>query len=248
MMLVFAEDPGSGLVTAAISAGVSIIVAAGGVFASLRVARVTIEAENRRHHEDKLAASTRVITRFREPLIQAASHLQSRLFNILRKGFLEAYLLRGSATDKDYARTNTAYVIAQYFAWTEILRQEVQFLDLGTVTQNRRLNELLDKILSEWQTDSYPAAFRVWAGEQRAIGERMISSGRCVGYADFVDIVNGDPSRLPGIVSIIGSVNTLATSDAGKDRLTAIQHSLVDLLSFLDPDCVRVPEGQRQKA
>src|SRR5260221_171780 len=100
--------------------------------------------------------------------------MQQRLYNILCRKLLEAYLPNGDARQRAYAINNTVYRIAEYFGWIEIIRKEIQFLDLGEEEQTKSLTHLQAEISSLWSSDKYGATFRVFAGEQRAIGERMI--------------------------------------------------------------------------
>lgn len=65
-----------------------------------------------------------LLDRYREPISRAAFDLQSRLYNIVRHGFQSR-----SATD--YPEMSTLWIVGQWFAWNEILRREVQILDLG---------------------------------------------------------------------------------------------------------------------
>jgi len=44
---------------------------------------------------------------------------------------------------REYTIQSTLFVIAQYFGWIEILRRDIQFLDLGNVKENRELSKLL---------------------------------------------------------------------------------------------------------
>ena len=46
-------------------------------------------------------------------------------------GFIETYYVDDRPDDKEYARENTLFVLAEYLGWAEILRREVRFLDVG---------------------------------------------------------------------------------------------------------------------
>ena len=80
--------------------------------------------------------------KYQGPLIHAVYNLQSRLFNIVERNFAGAYLTSRDAYERDYVVNNTAFVIMQYFAWTEIIRREVQFLDLTDSEKTRDLSKL----------------------------------------------------------------------------------------------------------
>jgi hypothetical protein len=84
--------------------------------------------------------------------------------------------------------------------------------------------------------------FRVFRAEQRAIGEIMIMSRPdgemdCVGYADFCSRIENDQSFSRWLVRLSKSVEELSRSENPvHPRLVALQHNLVDLINFLDPD------------
>ena len=115
--------------------------------------------------------------KFREPLAHAAYDLQSRIFNIVKIGFLDLHLKNGNSRTRLYAVKNTLFLIAQYFAWTELVRREIRYIDSGTDEGTRRLARLPDNIYAIWQTDKYDPLLRIFAGEQLAIGERLICEG-----------------------------------------------------------------------
>lgn len=84
------------------------------------------------------------LTTYRATLAGAAYELQARLFNIVNLSFLQAYYVRGEETEKEYAVQNTLYVIAQYFAWVEALRREVERSRFAEFRRHvtRRLDEV----------------------------------------------------------------------------------------------------------
>lgn len=176
--------------------------------------------------------------------------LQSRLYNILQMNLLEIYYVSGDERSRSYAVDNTTFLVAQYFAWTEIVRRDIQYIDLGQDEQTRRLARLRDEIYTLFQTVSFGPVLRVFAGEQRAIGERMIYTGprglECLGYAAFLDRMETGADRLTAALQ--GDIRALGTNPAAAHpRLTALQHALVDLLEFLDPDYIRFPRDRRGK-
>jgi hypothetical protein len=199
--------------------------------------------DERRHEQEKL------VSRYREPLARAAYDLQSRLYNILEQQFIEAYYTNGSERERSYAVDNSVFLVAQYFAWTEIIRREIQFLDLGADIENRELARLQDELYSLWQTDLFGTLYRVFAGEQRAIGERMIREGprgpECMGYASFLE--QNTKANDPLIEALRADTRRLAHSSEARARLIALQNALIDLLAFLDPQYVRFPERSRTK-
>ena len=196
------------------------------------------------------AEAEKALARFRDPLMHAAYDLQSRIYNILRKDFLDRYYNNGTPAEKKYAVDNTVFLVAQFLGWTELLRQDVQFLDLGSDEHTRKLRRLQDRIYSQLQTDAIPDGFRLFAGEQRAIGELMIdragTTPRCLGFAAF------SRSRPPGLdywlQPLRDDIPRMAANPATfEQRLIPIQRSLIRMLKFFDPTFVRFPRASRRK-
>jgi hypothetical protein len=195
-----------------------------------------------------------VMARYREPILRSAIDLQSRLYNIDRNRFLNIYY-QTTETERSYALRSTLYVIAEYLGWVEILRREVQYLDLGELEANQRLAKLLETITTTLLTDVHPASLRLFRGEQRAIGEIMLvtrqASGQshyeCLGFAAFTEKLE-DEVFAKWFANLEKDVENLATRDDARDpRLRALQHALIDLIDFLDPNRVRLPEHRRKK-
>ena len=190
-----------------------------------------------------------VLAKYREPLISAAYELQSRLYNILRLRFFDKYYRSGSEAQHTYAVENTLYVLAQYFGWSEILRQEIQFLSFSDSTKTRAVADLQREILECFQSDDpdLGGAFFVWRGEQRAIGECMIEreDGRvsCQGYSSFLEHHEGPVRKWLGRLE--DDLERIA--DTPNPRLVRLQHGLVDLIRELDPDRVRYGDDVLQK-
>ena len=233
-----------------ISSGVAIGAAAIAVWGQLRVKRVEAQLSRQTAELARRAEAEQSTRRFREPLGRAAYELQSRIFNIAQGGFLENYLTRGDARTRSYAVNHTVFVIAQYFAWTELIRREIQFIDLGRDEETRTLAELQHRIYACWQTDRYAPLLRVFGGEQHAIGERMIQEGtrgpQCMGFASFLASIENGPTPL--IAALTADVSALETClEAAMPRLTELQNALVELVIFLDPEAIRFPKKNRTK-
>ena len=200
--------------------------------------------------EDREYQSRQVMKRYEGPLLHAAYDLQSRLYNIIRNQFFSVYFQRGTEEQKCYAELNTAFLIAQFLGWSEIIRNEIQFIETGELTRTRALSELRDEIYGIWQTDKYSDPLMIWAGEQRAIGELMMETRKeevvCKGYASFLGSFRD--AQEPLINHLIKAVRlSAALKDAQHDRLIEIQRKLIDLLDLLDPDYIRFPQNRRTK-
>lgn len=240
------------VIAAFIAATAAVLSSLLAIWGQVRVLRLTAARERDKRQEDKHDEVERVMSRFREPLIRAVYDLQSRLYNIIARRLLTVYWVNGTKDERDYVVNNTLFLIAQFFGWNEIIRREVQFLDLGDQAQTRRLSELQDDIVHLCLSDKYGRDFRVFAGDQRAIGERMIRKSsrglECLGYADFVDTIRQQPARIPQFDSLRQSIEDLAQASSPQyARLCFLQNSLIDLLDFLDPKHMRYPKERRSK-
>ncbi len=235
-----------GMLSSAVAIGAAVIA----VWGQLRVRRVEAQLELQKAEAGRRAETEQTARRFREPLGRAAYELQSRIFNIVKGSFLK-YLEGGDSRLRFYAINHTLFVIAQYFAWTELIRREIQFIDLGANEETRQLAQLQHKIYSDWQSDKFEhPLLRVFGGEQHAIGERLIWEGprgpQCVGFASFLDYLQGSPDPL--LLALKVDVESLgACLEESLPRLIALQNAMIDLVLFLDPEAVRFPKKNRTK-
>lgn len=239
------------LIVALISGGVALVSAAVSVWGGTRTTRLSAQLKDVQRAEARRAEREKTTARYREPLARAAYDLQSRLYNILEQNLL-SYVHTGDDRERSYVVDNTAFLLAQYFAWTEIVRRDIQYIDLGLDEETRRLARLQDDISSVCQMDRLGRIFRVFAGEQRALGERMIvRDGRrrleCLGYAAYLEhIARGSDLLTDRLREDVRAMS--ARPDEARPRLVTMQHALIDLLAFLDPRFVRFPEDRRTKA
>lgn len=202
--------------------------------------------------------------RYGASLAWAAYDLQSRVYNILRGhaidqapgpgyGFLTACLTHGTAREAEYVRRNTVFVLAEYLGWVEILRGDVQFLDLGKSRTNRRVITQLSSIQQSLnRIDPVSNELRVYRGHQRAIGEVMIDPAgepgrrRCLGYAEFCARLDGDPGFAHWFEPLLDDVDRLGADTApAVARLTGLQQQLIALIDLLDPHGERFPQFRR---
>lgn len=233
---------------------------AGGLALVTAIVSAVLNRENARaieniraEHSAQSAADERMqqIAIYSEPLARAAFDLQSRLYNILRQDFARRFLVGGNEREREYVLTNTTFLISQFFCWSELTRTEIHFIDLGDLDRTRELLRLQDEISSTWGTDRFDPAFRIFAGEQRAIGEALIVGEReyttCAGYGSFlrnfalgndqyIDYLRSEVLRLP------------ATLESARARLSSVQHLLVGIVGLIDPEGLRFPERRRSRA
>ncbi|MDY4373155.1 lysogenic protein [Pectobacterium carotovorum] len=188
--------------------------------------------------------------KYREPLARAAADLQSRIYNILKQDFFYCYYIQGNDRQRNYAVNNTSFLFFQFFAWTEAVRREIQFISFDDDNKTGKLSKLQNSIYSIMQADKYKPALMVFAGEQRALGEIMLKSqdGRamCIGYGEYLtsEFKNSDPLVLALTDDVVSLAEGLQDAN---ERLKKLQHALIDLLTFLDPECIRFPKQERSK-
>ena len=235
---------------------ISAVVALVSIYLSTRASRRTAKLTFDLTKEQKVEE---VMSRYREPLVRAAFDLQSRIYNIIRQGFLSRYGAKGREHEREYARDNTLFLFGEYFGWVEILRRDVQFLDLGDVERNRRLVARLDSVGDTFASDRKISdrTFRVFKGEQRALGELMSPTDPavkgeprtlCIGYAAFRARLRDDRDFAHWFGPLREDVEALIEGgDPSYERLTKLQHALVDLIDFLDDPPTRFLAEYRSK-
>lgn len=217
---------------------------ASGVFAliSRRAEARTIARERQR---DTLKQSI-------EPLLYAASDLQSRIYNILKQHFLEAY--QNSPVDRwrDNTVEYTCFLFAQYFGWAEATRQAALFRESNSLVAGIRTQReltpvsiaaVIREVSDALRTDSVGTEFMLFSGEQHAIGELMFK-WEVVGdtryptvmrYATFAQRFRNQPEFRAWFTGIVGPLENGLT-DVARARLADVQNHLVDLMELLDPD------------
>jgi hypothetical protein len=208
------------------------------------------QIQTRRDKRTELVDKEKLTSTYRDPLLHAAYDLQSRIFNIVREGFLHGYYVKGDARQQQYAVENTVFVLAQFLGWTEVVRQELRFITLEAESETQQLRHLQDQFYSILRSDKLGDKFIVFAGDQRAIGELMIAPdsqpARVIGYATFLTT---RPQALDQWLNPLrADIADMATNLAPyQPRLIALQHSLVSLLELLDPNAVYFPARNRSR-
>jgi hypothetical protein len=127
------------VVTLISAGGVAVRSAAVSAYATARSIRLQHALTLRRAQLDRQEASEDLIRRYRAPLLLAAFEQQARICNVVQAGFFARHLASADPQEQQYARVSTLYRMGEYFGWTEILRRDLQFLDLG---DDRRTREL----------------------------------------------------------------------------------------------------------
>ena len=153
------------------------------------------------------------------------------------------------------------WLIGQFLAWIELVRRDVQVIDLGDLRKTAALQGRLLEVSGFMSTtsgsiDGFPKVFR---GEQRAIGELMVvdrtvgeqNRNDCIGYADFTKRIADRHFRKPftdleATLDLWMSADPKTTNYTGGNRLVLVQRALIDLIDFLDPDWVRFPNPDKR--
>lgn len=231
--------------------------AVSGVFA----ARVTRTEHTLAHRREEMLASVRqqaqdrayfrdVVNLAQEPLLYAASDLQSRIYNVLEGGFIDAY----ADSDKERHRTNvteyTAFLFGQYFGWAEAIRQGVLLGEVarssprsGETNNTTSIAAVIREVNDTLRTDDHGREFMMFSSEQHAIGELMLSWQNVNGisvpsverYASFAHRYRTESAFRAWFESI--EEGMLETEDRlVRQRLTLVQHHLVSLMDVLDPE------------
>jgi hypothetical protein len=243
------------IIVAISAAIVSVVSAVLSVVAGTRVTQLEHRLALQREEVTRKRQLHDIMGRYRQPVLRAAVDLQSRFYNIVQNRFLHRYFVASESDPVGYATASTLYVIAEYLGWVEILRREVQYLDLGDLEANRRMTDLLEEISQWFLIDHLDDAFRLFRGEQRAIGELMLiirpadelARYECMGFAAFTQKLE-DHDFAKWFTRLTNDVERLANcKDVRQQRVLNLQHALIDLIDFLDPDCARVPASRRQK-
>lgn len=235
----------------------AVIAVLGAVFTAVLGYRLQAQQKSRERRD--------YMSRYRDALLWAAFDLQSRIFNILRgyeidlrgrRGFTSAYLMAGNEQQALYVKRSTAFLFAEYLGWAEIFRRDLQFLDLGSNKANQQIMFTLNRI-SRTVGDAHTTdaeCFRIFRTDQRAIGEIMIDPDsepgerRCLGYAAFCARLTAEGAFSEWMRELLDHVELAAREpEAARDRLTRIQHQLIDLIDLLDAEGRRFPSAERSR-
>ncbi|OON80154.1 hypothetical protein [Streptomyces tsukubensis] len=207
------------------------------------------------HELESRTAQQDLMGRHRDPLLWAAYDLQSRLYNIVDRGFLHVYLHEGSDRQRAYARRSTLHVLGEYLGRVEILRRGIQFLDLGDSTLNRRIVGHFTAISNVLNNDGggnprfADQYFVIFRSDQRAIGELMLTDDgtSCLGYVEFCRRLEADPEFTEWFGPLAVSIEELSRAEEPPYRLVALQQALMDLIDLLDPRAERFPDHRRSR-
>lgn len=106
---------------------------------------------------DKLKERREILSlthKYTTPILLAAESLRNRLFNMIKLIKLiekNQWLSRNAQPNSNYPTyyyISTVYSLGRFFAWVEILRSTVVYLDLSSVQETRRFEKYLEAIES----------------------------------------------------------------------------------------------------
>lgn len=202
--------------------------------------------EWRRRRSDREQARRDLVSRYRDPLLQSAALLASRLRHAvdLFTGEPVHQAAPGTKRQDDYNRYESLYRLSAYLGWVQILNREAHFLDLGSRSRNRRLMGRLGKVkgaLSGHTEKGGEDLFLLLGGEQQAIGELMIDPEspdrpRCLGYVSFRRKYRDDPEFREWFSPLLEEIgNLVGNPQQAASRLITVHNALIELILFLDP-------------
>lgn len=226
-------------------AGMSALVSVTSLVYTSAVARKDKANERRRENEANAF-------NYGEPLLRAAYELASRLYNIGAQQFLATFMVHGTGQEPEYARESTLFVIAQYFAWVEIVRRDVQYLSPNDARREASLVRRLDRVRHTFgSTELTEPTLRMFRVQQRALGELMMERPdgdhlwSCMGYAQFhARLAQADFSHW--FEPLNQALDALSLDyERHRSRLVAVQQTLLDVIAEMDPRGERVSLEQR---
>jgi len=115
--------------------------------------------------QDRKTERRRIAALYVHPFLFAAEELQSRLYNILELSGLKPLM---EPTNPHPFAEETAYLVAQYFAW------ERAILRYGPYTADATVIRLTRSVRQAFATDELSADLRIFHPEQGAIAQAMI--------------------------------------------------------------------------
>jgi hypothetical protein len=168
---------------------------------------------------------------------------------------LAAHLHCGDPELEDYARDYTIYVLAEYLCWAEIVRRDMRFLDLGGDNGNREFVRLVEINQLALSNAEFPKPLRLFRGQQRAIGELMMSPTgnpasaqyESIGYVEFCARLENDSAFSKWFTRLRDGLDHVVNSRAERSRFVPLQNGLIDLIEFLDPQQLRLPARLRDR-
>jgi hypothetical protein len=212
-----------------------------------RLTELQNQMAQKQEAETKEAQATRLVARFRDPLLESAFDLQLRLYSALSTTSTFSW-----RRNESYFLPSTLFLVGQFLGWVEILRRDMLYSDIANIGDAKQLLIQVRAIQSLFSQTShrYRDQRFIYRVEQRAIGEIMIDESgaesgdvaprRTIGYATFRSRLS-DSQFSTWFARFEAGLDAPPAPDE-PDRLRAIQIALMDLIDFLDPDHERFPD------
>jgi hypothetical protein len=206
---------------------------------SARTVRLSHELDAERDRQQEQRSALEAASRVYEPLAQAAAELQSRIYGIVKTGWVE--LVERYQSHGDYAETSTAFLFAHYFGWIEARRQAV-LSSSGEGGRDAEVALAIDNVRQILRKTEHEEGFLFYQVEQRGIGELMFSwdtideglrQPHVAGYAAFCKRYREDDDFRQWFTPVHTGIDLVTDGQHG--RLIEIHHALLDLIKLLDP-------------
>jgi hypothetical protein len=225
-----------------------------------------------------------VLKQYSKPILLAASDLQDRLWHLTEtvartprsqkqllvpaknKGQLladeaESYTHVWPMTPRHYL-VGTVYLFARYFAWIEILKREVQFLEGSRTRYTRRFaaytktveralaenRELYDKLDITVESDRPIFQLQqVYIGERLIVAESHQERPLCLEFAEFYDDFDtfAEAPDFSALSDLIIRAAIRKRGDFCLTRCRLTNDALVNLIQVLDPKSQYLPPQSR---
>jgi hypothetical protein len=193
---------------------------------------------------DQHVRQRQLLATHRDPAVRAINELQGRLWVILSTRAANYHYVKKQGNAQYYI-DSTAFLIAQYFAWSELMRHQIAALDYSD------LSRLLERVTEAFAHGG--PGFQLYRLEQREIGERLMGTGKTDSdialfrYSEFRDML-ADAASSTGLLALQKRAKYLLDNiEAELQRASLIQNALVDLLDFVDPEQRWVKADRRSR-
>jgi len=196
----------------------------------------TWAADREREREKERA---RISALYVNPLLSACEDLQSRIYSILELDGLR--MLRKRYPDGSYAE-QTLFLIARYFGWMAAVERHGEYTQDPVVMQ---LGSAVRRAFSTASSIQQVGPFNFFTIEQKDLGKLVMTTRTgqygvepdTIPYHEFKKHLASPP--LSDSEAVKETLKALRSSNdaktlAGRERLMAVQHHLVDLLAYVE--------------
>ena len=181
----------------------------------------------------------RISALYVNPFLSACEDLQSRIYSILELDGLRA--LRKRYPDGSYA-DETLYLIVRYFGWAVAIQRHGEYTQDPVVM---RFGSVVSHAFSNASSEEQVGPFNFFHPEQKAMGKLVMTTVQgqyglepeTISYHEFRKYLGSPP--LSESESVRETLEALRNADdasslPGRQRLTVVQHQLIDLISYIE--------------